>query len=410
MNTNSKQSTGRTHSGAVCRIIGVLFGLFTFIWLSTPEVAAALQLISPPNCKTPNNLDLCDETDGVTVFRWTQSEDPRVDSYRVIFSENPDFTDPLFQDGITPELPGPGDKKIVAPQAFLDLRNGPFVSFEPYFWRVVALDESGRVVEQSQETYAFFYEQDGSGFTVITGLVKSDFNQAALVGARVAVSSPEHTVTTDATNSIAETIFNGVYIVIALTTDSIGDPIDFPIEVTYTKEGFQTIVADDLQKTEKVNGVITRDLVMESTADFDGDGILDVVENASCLNTNDVDTDDDGIADGDEDKNKDGVKNAGETDPCRLDTDNDLIQDGTELGLTLNDIGPDTDTNMFQPDIDPTTTTNPLDADTDDDGIADGDEDKNHNGRVDAGETDPNPSNLSTLRAQPHIPLLLLSD
>ena len=72
-----------------------------------------------------------------------------------------------------------------------------------------------------------------------------------------------------------------------------------------------------------------------------------------------------------------------------LDTDNDGIQDGTELGITIDDIGPDTDTSIFQPDLDPTTTTDPLDNDTDNDLIPDGMEDANHDGVVDSGETDP---------------------
>ena len=49
--------------------------------------------------------------------------------------------------------------------------------------------------------------------------------------------------------------------------------------------------------------------------------------------------------------------------------------------------------------------TDPLDADTDNDGLIDGNEDLNHNGKVDTGETDPNPR-----RAMPWIPLLLLDD
>jgi hypothetical protein len=141
-------------------------------------------------------------------------------------------------------------------------------------------------------------------------------------------------------------------------------------------------------------------------ADFDGDGISDAAENTStCLDAKDADTDDDGIADGDEDTNKNGVKDSGETNPCRLDTDNDGIQDGTELGFTLNDIGPDTDTSIFQPDLDPTTTSNPLDDDSDDDGQLDGEEDRNQNGRLDAGETDPSYLNAGALPAI--LPLLL---
>ena len=402
MNTNSKQSTDKTHSAAVFRIIGMLFGLVAFIWLPTPEVDAAVPLISPPNCKTPDNLALCDETDAVTVFRWTPSEDPRVDSYHVIFSENPGFNKEFV------ELPEPSDEKIITPQVALKLQkfraNGNFFfPFTAYYWRVDALDKDGDVIEPGQEPFAFFYEEDGSGFTVITGLVKSDFNQAALVGARVAVSSPGHTVTTDATNSIAETVFNGVYIVIALTTDSNGDQIDLPLQITATKEGFGPKVVNQNELPPKdADGVITVPELEMRADDGDSDGIPDIVENASpCQDANDADTDDDGIADGEEDTNKNGVKDSAETDSCRLDTDNDGIQDGTELGLTLNDIGSDTDTAIFQPDLDPSTETNPLDDDSDKDGLSDGEEDLNHNGRVDGGETDPRSLDAGELRPNP---------
>jgi hypothetical protein len=142
--------------------------------------------------------------------------------------------------------------------------------------------------------------------------------------------------------------------------------------------------------------------------DSDGDGIFNIIENQShCLDPNDADTDDDGIPDGVEDVNKNGVVDNNETDPCNIDTDGDGIQDGTELGYTLEDIGSDTDVNIFQPDLDPLTTTDPLNVDTDGDGLSDGDEDANHNGRVDQRETDPIQSKS---KAMPWIPLLLLDD
>ncbi len=145
--------------------------------------------------------------------------------------------------------------------------------------------------------------------------------------------------------------------------------------------------------------------ILGDEGDADGDGIANSVEEASgCLDPNDADTDNDGILDGVEDVNHDGIVGANETDPCNIDTDGDGIQDGTELGYTLNDIGPDTDTNVFQPDLDPSTVTDPLNADTDGDGFTDGQEDKNANGRVDPGEKNPNARNT---RAMPWIPLLL---
>jgi hypothetical protein len=135
-------------------------------------------------------------------------------------------------------------------------------------------------------------------------------------------------------------------------------------------------------------------------ADSDGDGISDIIENSRCTNSMDIDSDDDGITDGFEDKNQNGIVDSGETNPCNPDTDGDGIQDGTETGITTAAPDPDgatgpllgTDATKFQPDLDPSTHTDPLKADTDGDGIKDGDEDKNHNGRVDAGETNPDVS------------------
>jgi hypothetical protein len=148
--------------------------------------------------------------------------------------------------------------------------------------------------------------------------------------------------------------------------------------------------------------------LLSQAGDSDGDGIENDVEaGVFCLDPLDADSDDDGILDGDEDVNHDGILDEGETDPYDIDSDGDGIQDGTEIGLTLDDIGDDTDTGVFQPDMDPSTTTDPLDADTDNDGLTDGEEDLNHNGHVDPGESDPNQANVSGLQ---HILLLLLSE
>lgn len=127
--------------------------------------------------------------------------------------------------------------------------------------------------------------------------------------------------------------------------------------------------------------------ILSSVDDADFDGLLDVVENDSCTDPLDADTDDDGILDGLEDANQNGFIDEGETNPCDADSDDDGIQDGTELGYG-DSSNPDTAT-TFQPDLDPNTTTNPLSSDSDNDWIPDGDEDVNRNGRVDAGESDP---------------------
>jgi len=113
--------------------------------------------------------------------------------------------------------------------------------------------------------------------------------------------------------------------------------------------------------------------------DDDNDGAADVAELAAGTSSVDRDSDDDGLSDGEE-------LTLG-TKPLDVDSDSDGIQDGTERGLTVGTI--DTAAGVFVPDLDPRSITNPLVADTDLDGKLDGEEDLNHNGRIDNGETDP---------------------
>jgi len=132
-------------------------------------------------------------------------------------------------------------------------------------------------------------------------------------------------------------------------------------------------------------------LITSNDADSDSDGLTDALELDTGTDPFDDDSDDDGLLDGPgsgEDTNANGVVDPGETDPGDSDSDNDGIQDGTEKGLTQPE-GSDTNMALFVPDADPSTTTDPTDADSDDDGLLDGQEDTNHNGMVDPGESDP---------------------
>ena len=70
--------------------------------------------------------------------------------------------------------------------------------------------------------------------------------------------------------------------------------------------------------------------------DSDGDGLTDVLENSTCTNPHDADTDDDGIPDGIEDINHNGMLDMGETDPCNIDTDADGFSDGDEVKAGTN--------------------------------------------------------------------------
>ncbi|MEM7246798.1 MAG: hypothetical protein AAF533_15710 [Acidobacteriota bacterium] len=128
-------------------------------------------------------------------------------------------------------------------------------------------------------------------------------------------------------------------------------------------------------------------------ADRDGDLLTDEEEVLLGTNPLDADSDDDGLSDGEE------VGREG-TDPLNADTDGDGLQDGTELSRSMGVPDPDgdgplegTDPDIFRPDAEDMTGTDPLDPDTDDGGVLDGAEDRDGDGAVDIGETDPTVGN-----------------
>ncbi len=130
----------------------------------------------------------------------------------------------------------------------------------------------------------------------------------------------------------------------------------------------------------------------DATGDADGDGLCGDTEDAIGTDPDDADSDNDGVPDGDEPNYADDTDGDGLINALDPDSDNDGLYDGTEMGLTLEDIGPDTDVGAghFVPDADGgATTTDPLEADTDGGGVTDGAEDLNLNGAIDEGETDP---------------------
>ncbi len=124
--------------------------------------------------------------------------------------------------------------------------------------------------------------------------------------------------------------------------------------------------------------------------DEDQDGRLDHEEVAAGSNPVDADSDDDGLTDGAEvdfaqDTDGDGLRNFAD-----VDSDDDGLNDGLEAGVTVPSAGTDTSAGAFVADSDPGTTTDPVDADSDGGGAPDGAEDRDADGAVDAGETDPN--------------------
>jgi len=144
--------------------------------------------------------------------------------------------------------------------------------------------------------------------------------------------------------------------------------------------------------------------------DRDGDGLLDAAEIAAGTDPDARDTDGDGLLDGeerttdaldadsDDDGLADGVERIHGTDPNNPDSDGDGLSDGLEVGVSSGVPGGSsaggapfqgTDPEGFGPGLDPTPRTDPMRADSDGDGVADGIEDANLNGRVDPGERNP---------------------
>lgn len=162
------------------------------------------------------------------------------------------------------------------------------------------------------------------------------------------------------------------------------------------------------------NGKVDASETDPNDTDGDGDGLPDGLEDADHdgqVDTGETDprkrdTDADGVPDGVEDANQNGQTDPDETDPLKPDTDGDTCLDGAE---DLNHDGsvesgetdprsnldcgpvvhPDADGDGVPDSVETATGTDPNVADTDGDGLLDGQEDQNHNGRVDTGETDP---------------------
>lgn len=95
------------------------------------------------------------------------------------------------------------------------------------------------------------------------------------------------------------------------------------------------------------------------------------------------DTDCDGLNDAEEFSTL--YRGSEHTDPCKGDTDGDGVLDGVEMGRTSS-VG---QCGAFTGDADPSTKTDPTDSDSDGDTLPDGAEDKNKDGRVDPGESNP---------------------
>ncbi len=158
-------------------------------------------------------------------------------------------------------------------------------------------------------------------------------------------------------------------------------------------------VKDGAEDTNR-NGKVDTDLMERNpndpaddvaVIDTDMDGLPDTQEGGLGSNPNDADSDDDGLLDGLEpdpavDTDRDGVSNI--NDP---DSDDDGLFDGTEAGKDCANPATSPTAQQCAADADMgAATTNPLRPDTDGGGARDGAEDTNLDGKLDAGERNPN--------------------
>lgn len=129
--------------------------------------------------------------------------------------------------------------------------------------------------------------------------------------------------------------------------------------------------------------------------DGDEDGLADWEEEGLGTDPTDADTDDDDLIDGTEvngENATDPLNEDSDDDGCLLDGDEDKNHNGAlDAGETdPNDADTDGDGLSDCTEVSGENPTDPLDTDSDDDTFLDGAEDANHNGAIDEGETDPN--------------------
>jgi clumping factor A len=154
----------------------------------------------------------------------------------------------------------------------------------------------------------------------------------------------------------------------------------------------------DGSEDSNLNGIVDNDetdpnlRADDATAvDTDKDGLSDALEIRIGSNPNDRDTDDDGVVDGAEANPTDDGDGDGLITVLDFDSDSDALFDGTEMGFGCSDRGTDVSAGRCIADADGgQSRTSPLIADTDRGGMSDGLEDRNHDGRVDWNERNPN--------------------
>jgi hypothetical protein len=174
------------------------------------------------------------------------------------------------------------------------------------------------------------------------------------VGAPAVATFDQTDVTVAVNDSVTVTNATSITILLAIEGFPTSLPLAAGTSISYspTTSGYGTLKINMTSTNPITLPASTTPLVLKEPGgvdwtDMDEDGLPDVVEVELGTNPHDVDTDADGV------------------------------NDGVEVGVPGFD-------------MDTLNNTNPLIADTDKGGLSDGKEDKNGNGKIDSGETDPN--------------------
>lgn len=170
---------------------------------------------------------------------------------------------------------------------------------------------------------------------------------------------------------------------------TVTSPIDPDTDHGGVTDGNEDVDLDGVQDGGETDPTAGHGADDGSLDDTDGDGLSDDLEESIGTQSDDADSDDDGVIDGKEPNFADDTDGDGDINALDPDSDDDGLFDGTELGLDCEDPATDTATQTCTADAD-AATTNPLSSDTDGGSVADGEEDSNQDGALDPGERDPN--------------------
>jgi hypothetical protein len=333
MKMNTEQSTDKNRSEVVCRILAVLFCLFTFIWLPPGEVKAAGMVSG-----VVRDSITSDPLPGVTIILngsfVTESKgapdegvysinhpgsicslSATLDGYEPFRVFYPDGSgecisigDNPFQEDIDMAkhvIPYSSSMRLITPSGLIEnprvfrwtrSENPAVVSYrliisgDPngYYSStgidVIAPQAAGSANSDHDFWRVFGIDQFGDPveqtrevFEVWSTSQQVNFTViSGLVKSDLnllGLAGARVTVSSAharGSDYLTEAVFNGEYIVIALIKEY-GDPIPGPIEITSTMVGFYPTTVT-LQESEQINnGTITRDLVMESIDGLDGD-------------------------------------------------------------------------------------------------------------------------------------------